>query len=88
MRNRALDVEIISTDKMVINAGLDIGYVPAGPDAFFRSSGQFRPKTIHFILARGASGFFFLVLAPGVWLTVLQIRASLTEHARAHAQYG
>ena len=25
-------------------AGLDIGYVPAGPHAFFRSSGQFGPQ--------------------------------------------
>ena len=24
--------------------GLDIGYVPAGPHAFFRSSGQFGPQ--------------------------------------------
>ena len=27
-----------------VDAGLDIGYVPAGPHAFFRSSGQFGPQ--------------------------------------------
>ena len=29
-------------------AGLDIGYVPAGPDAFFRWSGQFGPQQLIF----------------------------------------
>ena len=34
--------------KYVLMAGLDIGYVPAGPDAFFRWSGQFGPQQLIF----------------------------------------
>ena len=34
-------------------SGLDIGYVPAGPDAFFRWSGQFGPQQFFFFF------FFF-----------------------------
>ena len=41
---------------MCSDAGLDIGYVPAGPDAFFRWSGQFGPQQ------RRASRFFFFFL--------------------------
>ena len=38
-----------------VHAGLDIGYVPAGPDAFFRWSGQFGPQQLIF----GPVFFFF-----------------------------
>ena len=34
-------------------AGLDIGYVPAGPDAFFRWSGQFGPQQLIFYWPAG-----------------------------------
>ena len=30
----------------VCHPGLDIGYVPAGPHAFFKSSGQFGPQQL------------------------------------------
>ena len=33
--------------------GLDIGYVPAGPDAFFRWSGQFGPQQLIFYWPAG-----------------------------------
>ena len=42
-------------------AGLDIGYVPAGPHAFFRSSGQFRPQ--QFILCWPAGPVAFRSVA-------------------------
>ena len=35
------------------NAGLDIGYVPAVPDAFFRWSGQFGPQQLIFYWPAG-----------------------------------
>ena len=44
-----------------INAGLDIGYVPAGPHAFFRSSGQFGPQ--QFILCWPAGPVAFRSVA-------------------------
>ena len=34
-------------------SGLDIGYVPAGPDAFFRWSGQFGPQQLIFYWPAG-----------------------------------
>ena len=40
-------------------AGLDIGYVPAGPDAFFRWSGQFGPQQL--ILYWPAGPVFFIL---------------------------
>ena len=44
-------------------AGLDIGYVPAGPHAFLRLSGQFRPPEFIFHWPKGPVFFnFFLVL--------------------------
>ena len=39
-------------------AGLDIGYVPAGPDAFFRWSGQFGPQQLIFYWPAGPVDFF------------------------------
>ena len=39
--------------------GLDIGYVPAGPDAFFRWSGQFGPQQLIFYWPAGTVDFFF-----------------------------
>ena len=39
--------------------GLDIGYVPAGPDAFFRLSGQFGPQQLIFYWPAGPVDFFF-----------------------------
>ncbi len=41
--------------------GLDIGYVPAGPHAFFRSSGQFGPQ--QFILSWPAGPVAFRSVA-------------------------
>ena len=38
--------------------GLDIGYVPAGPDAFFRWSGQFGPQQLIFYWPAGPVDFF------------------------------
>ena len=40
-------------------SGLDIGYVPAGPDAFFRWSGQFGPQQLIFYWPAGPVDFFF-----------------------------
>ena len=54
-----------TTCKMIIvspcldHAGLDIGYVPAGPDAFFRWSGQFGPQQLIFYWPAGPVDFFF-----------------------------
>ena len=42
---------------MIPNPGLDIGYVPPGPHAFLRLSGQFGPPQFIFVVF-----FFFLVL--------------------------
>ena len=42
-------------------SGLDIGYVPAGPHAFFRSSGQFGPQ--QFILCWPAGPVAFRSVA-------------------------
>ena len=48
--------------------GLDIGYVPAVPDAFFRSSGQFGPQQFNLCWPAGPVAFdlfsFFFNLAP------------------------
>ena len=41
------------------SAGLDIGYVPAGPHAFLRLSGQFGPPQFTFHWAEGQWIFFF-----------------------------
>ena len=50
-----------------LKAGLDIGYVPAGSDAFFRSSGQFGPQQLNLCWPAGPVAFdrffFFLNLA-------------------------
>ena len=43
------------------NAGLDIGYVPAGPDAFFGWSGQFGPQQLIFYRPAGPVDFFFFI---------------------------
>ena len=40
-------------------AGLDIGYVPAGPHAFLRLSGQFGPLQLIFHWPEGPVDFFF-----------------------------
>ena len=37
--------------------GLDIGYVPAGPNAFFRSSGQFGPQQFILCWPAGPGAF-------------------------------
>ena len=47
------------------HTGLDIGYVPAGPDAFFRWSGQFGPPQLIFYWPAGPVDFilfFFFFL--------------------------
>ena len=49
------------TESWANNAGLDIGYVPAGPHAFFRSSGQFGPQ--QFILCWPAGPVAFRSVA-------------------------
>ena len=53
-----------TTEKQRHNAGLDIGYVPAGPHAFLRLSGQFGPLQLifHWPEASGFIFYFFLVL--------------------------
>ena len=43
-----------------INPGLDIGYVPAGPHAFLRLSGQFGPPQFIFHWPEGPFFYFFL----------------------------
>ena len=50
-------VDILNNDR----SGLDIGYVPAGPHAFFRSSGQFGPQ--QFILCWPAGPVAFRSMA-------------------------
>ena len=42
-------------------SGLDIGYVPAGPDAFFRWSGQFGPQQLIFYWPAGPVDFYFFI---------------------------
>ena len=42
--------------------GLDIGYVPVGPHAFLRLSGQFGLLQLIFHWPKGPVDFFFLVL--------------------------
>ena len=42
-------------------AGLDIGYVPAGQDAFFRWSGQFGPQQLIFYWPDGPVDFLFFI---------------------------
>ena len=42
-----------------VNAGLDIGYVPAVPNAFLRLSGQFGPPQFIFHWPEGPVVFFF-----------------------------
>ena len=42
-----------------VRTGLDIGYVPAGPDAFFRWSGQFGPQQLIFYWPAGPVDYFF-----------------------------
>ena len=47
-----------------ITAGLDIGYVPAGPHAFLRlSSGQFGPPQFIFHWPEGPVDFFLVLSA-------------------------
>ena len=41
--------------------GLDIGYVPAGPRAFFRQSGQFGPQQFIFCWPAGPVTFISVV---------------------------
>ena len=54
---KKLNLECLTRD----HAGLDIGYVPAGPHAFFRSSGQFGPQ--QFILCWPAGPVAFRSVA-------------------------
>ena len=42
--------------------GLDIGYVPAGPDAFFRWSGQFGPQQLIFYWPAGPVFYFYFFI--------------------------
>ena len=44
------------------HSGLDIGYVPAGPNAFLRLSGQFGPPQFIFHWPKGPVFFFFFFL--------------------------
>ena len=53
------DFDTYVTDK---HTGLDIGYVPAGPHAFLRLSGQFGPPQFIFHWPEGASVFFFFLV--------------------------
>ena len=45
--------------------GLDIGYVPAGPDAFFRWSGQFGPQQLTFYWPGGPVEVVVVVVVYG-----------------------
>ena len=45
--------------KLTALPGLDIGYVPAGPHAFLRLSGQFGPPQFIFHWPEGPVVFFF-----------------------------
>ena len=47
------------------DSGLDIGYVPAGPDAFFRWPGQFGPQQLIFYWPAGPVDFFIFIF---LWL--------------------
>ena len=49
---------ILATLLRKTHTGLDIGYVPAGPDAFFRWSGQFGPQQLIFYWPAGPVEFF------------------------------
>ena len=53
-----MDIDyILALTDCKYNAGLDIGYVPAGPHAFFRSSGQFGPQQFILCWPAGPVGF-------------------------------
>ena len=56
------DVPIVQHPIIYVNAGLDIGYVPAGPDAFFRWSGQFGPQQLIFDFFSNIFFFFFFLI--------------------------
>ena len=43
-------------------AGLDIGYVPAGPDAFFTWSGQFGPQQLIFYWPAGPVDYIYIYI--------------------------
>ena len=47
------------SERYQCSTGLDIGYVPAGPDAFLRLSGQFGPPPFIFHWPEGPVFFFF-----------------------------
>ena len=49
----------VEINLIVLYSGLDIGYVPAGPDAFLRWSGQFGPQQLIFYWPAGSVDFFF-----------------------------
>ena len=53
------DRSTVSVSISLAPSGLDIGYVPAGPDAFFRWSGQFGPQQLIFYWPAGPVDFFF-----------------------------
>ena len=48
--------------------GLDIGYVPAGPHAFLRLSGQFGPLQLIFHWPEGPVDFFLVLRMPPLFL--------------------
>ena len=48
--------------RCLASTGLDIGYVPAGPHAFLRLSGQFGPLQLIFHWPEGPVDFFFFFL--------------------------
>ena len=52
----------LSSSSIHGGTGLDIGYVPAGPHAFLRLSGQFGPLQLIFHWPLGPVDFFFFFL--------------------------
>ena len=60
---RSVPARMVNCAVKLDHTGLDIGYVPAGPHAFFRSSGQFGPQ--QFILCWPAGPVAFRSVENG-----------------------
>ena len=59
--NNSRQVIDLKWEQFSPSAGLDIGYVPAGPRAFFRLSGQFGPQQFIFCWPAGPVTFILVV---------------------------
>ena len=76
---------IRSPEKSSLHTGLDIGYVPAGPHAFFRSSGQFGPQQFILCWPAGPVSFrsvanactSFFLLSIFIHRVILPVRTSI-----------